>query len=201
VSGDHREQFHFDPDTYLEHVQAEVPWYVDVQDIVGRVVSRRAVRDVLELGVGTGETTKRVVAAHPGARIVGVDSSEGMLAHARAQVPDADFRVGSFEDPLPNGPFDLVVTAFALHHLDDEHKRDLFQRVATVLRPSGRFVLADVVVPEDPADVVTPIEAPHDQPSRLDDQLEWLAAAHLTPTVEWQHRDLAVVVADKAGRS
>jgi hypothetical protein len=48
-------------------------------------------------------------------------------------------------------------------------KADLFARIAARLRPGGRFVLGDVVVPEDPADVVTPStacttsRAPYDQ--------------------------------------
>jgi tRNA (cmo5U34)-methyltransferase len=199
---DHREhdggQFHFDPATYLEHVRAEVPSYEEVQAVVQRTVEGRTVADVLELGVGTGETTKRVLAAHPTARVIGLDESEAMLALARDQVPVADLRVGRIEDALPDGLFDLVVSAFAVHHLDAARKRELFGRIAAAMRPGGRFVLADVVIPDDPADAVTPVEAPHDKPSRLDDQLEWLSAADLVPSVEWQQRDLAVVVADKA---
>jgi SAM-dependent methyltransferase len=66
-------------------------------------------------------------------------------------------RVNRLEDPLPEGTFDLVVAALAVHHLDGAGKADLFARVAARLRPGGRFVLGDVVVREDPADVVTPI--------------------------------------------
>ena len=41
----------------------------------------------LELGVGTGETAKRVLAVHPGARLVGIDGSEEMLSAAKAHSP------------------------------------------------------------------------------------------------------------------
>ena len=63
-----------------------------------------------------------------------------------------------------------------------------------MLAPGGRFVLADVVVPEDPADVVTPLDAGFDLPSSVAEQLEWLAAAGLHAHVAWAHRDLAVIV-------
>jgi len=37
-------------------------------------------------------------------------------------------------------------------------KADLFRRAAAVLGPGGRLVVADVVIPENPADAVTPLE-------------------------------------------
>jgi tRNA (cmo5U34)-methyltransferase len=138
-----------------------------------------------------------VLALHPGAELVGIDASERMLAHARSALPGADLRTARLEDPLPSGPFDLVVSALAVHHLDGASKADLFRRVAVVLRPGGRFVLGDVVVPEDPEDVVTPIDGVDDTPSRADEQLRWLADAGLTARVAWAERDLAVLVADR----
>ena len=56
-------------------------------------------------------------------------------------------------------------------------------------------MLGDVVVPEDPADVVTPIDGVYDQPSTVADQLAWLRAAGLDARVAWAERDLAVLVA------
>jgi tRNA (cmo5U34)-methyltransferase len=81
-----------------------------------------------------------------------------------------------------------------VHHLDGPAKADLFRRVAAVLRSGGRFVLGDVVVPEDPADVVTPIDGDYDTPSSVAEQLGWLAEAGLEPRVAWARRDLAVLI-------
>jgi tRNA (cmo5U34)-methyltransferase len=62
--------------------------------------------------------------------------------------------------------------------------------------PGGRFVLADVVVPEDEADVVTPIDdGGYDTPSTIAEQLAWLSEAGLEPSVRWRSRDLAVLAA------
>jgi tRNA (cmo5U34)-methyltransferase len=49
------------------------------------------------------------------------------------------------EDPLPDGPWDAVVSALAIHHLSDAAKRQLFRRVAGALRPGGVFVNAEQV--------------------------------------------------------
>lgn len=189
-------QFHWDPDTYLAMMRAEVPGYERLEDEVAAATGEGA-RRILELGVGTGETSQRVLARHPGATLVGVDASEAMLARARERLPAArcELRVGRLEDPLPAGPFDLVVSALAVHHLDGPGKADLFDRVAAVLAPGGRFVLGDVVVPEDPADAVAPIDPAHDRPSSVAEQLGWLADAGFAAHVAWAERDLVVISA------
>jgi tRNA (cmo5U34)-methyltransferase len=191
------DQFHFDPGTYLEMVRAEVPDYEELQAVVADAAGEIDARSILDLGTGTGETLRRVAGHHPRARMIGIDESDGMLAAARAAVPAADLRVARLQDPLPEGPFDLVVSALAVHHLDADEKAALFRRVAERLAPGGRFVLGDVVVPDDPADVVTPLDEGYDQPSRAGEQLQWLADARLTAGVRWMHRDLAVMVGDR----
>ena len=190
------EQFHFDPATYLDMVREEVPAYNELQDAVAAATVGRGVERVLELGVGTGETSRRVLEVHPGIELIGIDESADMLAAASAQLERADLRVARLEDPLPEGSFDLVVSALAVHHLDGDGKADLFGRIAERLRPGGRFVLGDVVIPDDPADAITPIDGIYDTPSRAADQVRWLGAAGLDARVVWSRQDLAVIVAE-----
>jgi tRNA (cmo5U34)-methyltransferase len=197
-------QFHWDPASYLQLMEEEVPDYERLQAAVAQACSSERIGDVqalLELGTGTGETARRVLAIHPAARLIGIDASEGMLAVARdtlaAAASSVDLHLGRLEDPLPEGPFDVVFSALAVHHLDGPGKADLFARVADVLRRPGRFVLGDVVIPVDPADVVTPIDDDgYDMPSSVADQLKWLEAAGFDAHVAWARRDLAVLVAD-----
>jgi tRNA (cmo5U34)-methyltransferase len=141
-------------------------------------------------------TSRQVLGRHPRAKLVGIDESEAMLAAAEIE---GDLRVSRLEDPLPEGPFDLVVSCLAVHHLDSEGKRDLFRRVAEVLRPGGRFVLADVFVPEREEDAVTPTTPDFDRPDRLGDQLEWLRDAGFAAESTWAWKDLAVVRSDLGG--
>jgi tRNA (cmo5U34)-methyltransferase len=191
-------QFHFDPDIYLELMASEVPAYERFQAEVASAASDIDARRILELGTGTGETARRVLAHHPEARLVGIDASADMLEHARRALPGTDLRVARLEDPLPPGPFDLVFSALAVHHVDGPGKADLFRRVATELNPGGRFVLGDVIVPEDPADVQTPVTEGFDMPSRVDEQLRWLVGAGFDARAVWVERDLAVLVGDLA---
>jgi tRNA (cmo5U34)-methyltransferase len=192
------EQFHFHPDGYLDMVRTEVPDYDRLQAVVAEAAGEIPADAILDLGTGTGETLRHVMRQHPAARAVGIDESDAMLSVARTVVPNADLRVARLQDELPDGPFDLVVSALAVHHLDAHEKAALFRRVAQRLTVGGRFVLADVIVPDDPADAITPLDEGYDLPSRAAEQLQWLADAELVPALRWQHRDLAVLVADRA---
>ncbi len=189
-------QFHFDPASYLENMRADIPVFDQLQEETAKATEGIEARRILELGVGTGETARRVLSRHPGAELVGIDENAEMLAAARL---DADLRVSRLEDPLPDGPFDLVVSCLAVHHLGAQGKRDLFARIAAVLTPGGRFVLADVVVPRREEDAVTPTTPNYDRPDPLPDQLSWLEDAGFEAAVTWTHRDLAIVRADVAG--
>jgi tRNA (cmo5U34)-methyltransferase len=186
-------QWHWDPETYLQNMLAEVPSYPNLQAETAKATLGIPARTILELGIGTGETAKRVLAEHPDARLTAIDSSPEMVERAGAVVPQADLRLARLEDPLPEGPFDLVVSALAVHHLDGPGKQDLFRRVAAVLEPGGSFVLADVVVPESEAGIVTPIDWEYDLPDRVDDQLQWLRDAGLDVETVWSYKDLAVI--------
>ncbi len=184
----------FTVESYLAMMRVAVPGYDRMEEEVAAATGTGAT-SVLELGFGTGETARRVLERHPDAQLVGVDASPGMVKVARESLPvdRVTLHEGRLEDPLPEGPFDLVVSCLAVHHLRGSDKADLFRRVSRNLAPGGRFVLADVVEPVDPSYVVTEIDPEVDFPSRLDEQLEWLRAAGIDPEVSWIHRDLVVI--------
>jgi tRNA threonylcarbamoyl adenosine modification protein (Sua5/YciO/YrdC/YwlC family) len=189
-------QYHFDASTYMDAIRADVPAYDVFQDELARASGNGAGR-ILDLGTGTGETARRVLARHPEASLIGVDENEQMLAVARQRLPAerVGLRAGRIEDPLPEGPFDLVTSALCVHHLDGEGKADLFARVREALSPGGVFVMGDVVVPADPSAATTPLTPGYDRPSPLADQVRWLAEAGFEPRVVWEQGDLAVVAA------
>ena len=193
-------EFRVEPEGYVERIRDEVPGYDELQERVAAATVGVEARRILELGVGTGETARRVLDLHPAAQLTGIDSSAEMLERARTTLPAERVEalaVSRLECALPPGPFDLVVSALVVHHLDAAGKGHLFRRVAAVLRPRGRFVLGDVVVPERPEDAVIELTRGFDLPDRADDQLAWLEAAGFDAQVVWSERDLAVLVADR----
>ena len=107
----------------------------------------RAVERVLDLGAGTGILSAHVTARHPDAELVLLDGAAPMLAQARRLLAprEVSLVVADLRDGLPRGPFDAVVSALAIHHLDDAEKRELNARVFEALAPGGVFVNAEQV--------------------------------------------------------
>jgi len=135
---------------------------------------------VLELGVGTGETTRRLLERYPDAEATGLDAQPEMVFKAREL--GIEVRLARMEDPLPDGPWDLVVSVLTVHHLDDDGKRDLFRRVREQARA---MVMGDVVIAKPQG---TPLEEGVDLPSRAEDMVEWCSGE-----LVWQADDLAVI--------
>ena len=128
-------------------------WYADVTDVdatVTRMVELAGAGGrVLELGVGTGRLA--VPMADAGLDVVGIDSSEAMLAKLSERDPTGlvDALHGDIAGDLPIGPFDVVLVAYnTIFNLLGEHDQPrLFQRVAERLAPGGAFVV-EAFVPE-----------------------------------------------------
>jgi tRNA (cmo5U34)-methyltransferase len=110
------------------------------------------VERILDVGAGTGLLTATVAAAYPDARFELLDGSAEMLAEARERLGGlvTGVHVQDMADGLPEGPFDAVISALAIHHLQDQDKRVLFGRVHEVLRPGGVFVNAEQVLGPTP---------------------------------------------------
>lgn len=97
---------------------------------------------VLDIGCGTGRLLHKVQERWPQAHLVGVDPTQGMIAQARAALPAGEFHLGSAEKlPLPDGSVDLVLSTVSFHHWQDQPQG--VREVARVLKPGGRFYLAD----------------------------------------------------------
>lgn len=158
-------QFDWTPDIYLERIRAEIPGYDELQDQAVAAIPFPPER-VLELGMGTGETTRRLIDAFPDAWVVGLDSSPDMVFRARGTYDDV--QLARIEDPLPDGPWDLVVSVLSVNQLSDENKRNLFRRVRDQARS---LVIGDIF-----------------GPNQLERAVEWSGGE-----VTWRSGELAVL--------
>lgn len=130
------------------------------------------VREVLDLGAGTGKLTSRLV--ERGLNVVAVDPSAELLDVLRTTLPETPALLGSAEQiPLPDNSVDAVLVAQAWHWFDPERA---VAEAARVLRPGGRLGLlwnvrderlgwvkefGDIVGPErDWADLTVELPAP-----------------------------------------
>lgn len=172
-------QFHWNPETYLEEIRADVPRYDELQEQAVAAIQFPPAR-VLELGMGTAETTRRLLEVYPDAWVIGLDSSPEMVYRAREMFDDV--QLARMEDPLPDGPWDLVISVLSVHHLVSEQKKALFRRVR---EQSRSLVIGDVVA----AGVqVAPLEEGVDFPDPADELASWCGGE-----VVWAADDLAVI--------
>jgi tRNA (cmo5U34)-methyltransferase len=179
-------RFHWKPDTYSELIRSEIPGYDELQEQAIAAIPFPPER-VLELGMGTGETTRRLIEAYPDSWVIGLDASADMVFRARENYDDV--QLARMEDPLPEGPWDLVIGVLSIHHLRAEQKQNLFRQVREQARS---FVIGDVVK----ADVeVAPIDPGYDFPETAADLAEWTSGE-----ITWEKDDLAVVKAMYGGR-
>jgi SAM-dependent methyltransferase len=126
--------------------------------------------DALPAGVavdaacGTGRYARFL--AERGHRVIGVDSSPDMLAHADAAVPSAEFRVGELARlPVDDATADLVVCALALTHVPD--LAPVFAEFARVLRPGGQLVVSDLHPEQVLRGSIPPVRGPDGRPGRV----------------------------------
>ncbi|HEY5661091.1 MAG TPA: class I SAM-dependent methyltransferase [Gaiellaceae bacterium] len=128
------------------------PWSVSVVEDVAFYLeeARRSDGPVVELGVGTGRIAIPIAAE--GIRVIGVDSSRGMLdvcaRRAALAGVDVDLRVGDLREPPVRERVPLVICPFRslLHMHTEEDRRRALSAVRELLLPGGRFVF-DVFTP------------------------------------------------------
>ncbi len=177
--------------------------YEVLMELVPPSVSR-----VLDLGCGDGEVVGRVLDAHPGAHAVAVDFSPEMLRRVRGRFA-ADERLAVVEHDLDAalppewGPFDLVVSAFAIHHLVDDRKQALYGEVRDRLDPGGAFLNLEHVASPTPAlhlafldeiGVAPADDDPSNQLTPVGTQLRWLRDLGFEQVdCHWKWRELALL--------
>jgi len=153
---------------------------------------------VLDLGAGTGLLSAAIAERVPMAHLHLLDASAEMLQQAARRLSGRQLQIAvqPLDAVLPPGPFDAIVSALAIHHLDDNGKRRLYSRILAELAPGGIFINAEQVSGNNPrlqslfesvhldraralgssdAEIAGAIQRmSYDQCASVDDQIRWL---------------------------
>ena len=195
-----------DPERVAAYSSRETPHRREGEAALVELLPHRRGLRVLDLGTGDGRLLRVVGAQVPLDVAVGVDSSPEMLG--RAHSTDGNGEAWRFEQhdlslPLAvDGPFDVVVSGLAIHHLTDARKRSLFREAREMLAPGGLFANLDLVkLPTDrlEQEFLAAIGRhdggdPSDQPATVTEQLRWLEEAGFVDVdCYWKWRGIALL--------
>jgi SAM-dependent methyltransferase len=205
-------------DEYDARIRTFIPAYEAMLDEAADTLRglRRRAPVILDLGIGSGALAARCLSRAPGARLIGMDEDEEMLALARRRLPDRLRTIaGSFlSTELPR--CDAIVASLALHHVRTARRKlALYRRCAAAVKPGGLLVSADCYLAR-----TAPVRARHraawrrhlmrsysaseatgflrawaqeDTYVRLDDEIEMLRLAGFTAHVRWRRNSFAVI--------
>jgi len=136
-------------------------WLLPLYDIFTRVAGVRALHEravglagiapgqtVVDVGCGTGNLSLAVLAAHPDARVTGLDPDGNSLRRAARKACRRCVSltlVQGYADRIPaeDASLDHVVSSLALHHVDDDGRVAFAHDALRALRPGGKVTIVD----------------------------------------------------------
>lgn len=216
------EHLKIDITEYDDRIRTFIPDYAELIATAANAlcVLETPAPEIVDLGIGTGALAARCLEAYGAARVVGIDTDPAMIEIARARLAGhshvgfvhADFLAIT----LPK--CDAIVASFALHHVRTaEEKQEFYASCREALRPGGVLVSADCFPARQPrlaarqraawighlrqtysleeGESYLATWADEDVYFALQDELEWLAGAGLSPEVVWRKDSCAVVAA------
>ena len=211
------------PAAYDRKIRTLIPLYDELIAEAARALDHagRPVRQIVDLGIGTGALTRACLERAPRARVWGIDADAAMmgmvgarLGHRRARVTLVE---GSFLDtPLPRA--DAIVATYALHHIRSRRaKLAFYRRCRRALRPGGVLISGDCAPASTPSGFARDLDvwfthlartfgtrararrvyeswAEEDVYVPLADELRLLARAGFKTDVPWRQSPFAVMV-------
>ena len=113
-----------------------------VYDLVEELDRRNS--NILEIGVGTGNLASKFLKNNY--EIIGIDQSREMLSVAKEKYPSLKVRLGEFlKIPYNNKSFDIIISTYAFHHLNDDEKYIAIEEMMRVLKDNGLIIIGDLM--------------------------------------------------------
>ncbi|WP_432407374.1 MerR family transcriptional regulator [Wukongibacter sp. M2B1] len=115
--------------------------YDEILDEVRRRIIDYDAKSVLDIGCGTGNLCGELTGE---LEIIGIDQSIEMLLQAKKKFKYMKLKLGNFLDPpFSSERFDIVVTTYAFHALDNDEKKKAIDHMLKYLKHNGRIIMVD----------------------------------------------------------
>ncbi len=113
---------------------------------------------ILDLGCGDGALGRFLLDKFPKTHVVFTDFSDPMLdatekrlkGNLRATIIKTDFSSKAWLNDIDKWPIDIAVSGFAIHHLPDQRKKELYNEVFNMIKNGGVFLNLEHVASETP---------------------------------------------------
>jgi trans-aconitate methyltransferase len=136
-------------DNFLTNTRKAIPLGGEQLDILLRLISKSQpiVNNFIDLGCGDGILAHTILTQYPDAQGLLLDYSSSMIGAAKSRMTafqnqriiQCDLSNGNWKDNIKDKP-ELVVSGYAIHHLKNGRKYELFEEIFEILRPGGIFV-------------------------------------------------------------
>jgi tRNA (cmo5U34)-methyltransferase len=152
IMKDVQEHFDSEAEDYDSLILTLIPNYSEMTDVLVNSIpfNEKKTFEVLDLGCGTGNISKKIKDKFPNSKIHCVDLAENMVKIAQKKLSnylDITYEIGDFQNISLNSDYEVIVSSLAMHHLKtDQDKKDVYQKVYESLTSGGVFYNADVVL-------------------------------------------------------
>lgn len=180
--------------------------------------------NILDLGIGTGQTALEILKSQPQCKIFGIDISSGMIKQAQDRLGEYKKQIRFLNQDINNlkikQRFDGCISVLCIHHLNEKQKLKLFRKIFSSLKPQSTFVLADLVnfpttketrqienkwkrylyngLGKKQGEYWFQNYLEEDLPSTTSQQIHWLKkAGFVNADCIWKHLNYVVIVAKK----
>jgi len=207
---------------YDDRVRKIIPRYEEMLDVLISSVAgpRGEKKRAIDIGCGTGAVSQRLLSSLQNVELTCLDMTQDMLDIAKQRLREhhnVRFVLADIYDFAFDGPYDIIVSSLALHHvITDQDKKEVYRKIFRSLGPGGSFYNADLVLGSDeelqerymtqwkafmyqnfPRKEIDNVQVPRyhqeDSPAKLVDHLAWLREVGFSGVdVVWKYYNFAV---------
>lgn len=146
-----KEQFEAEYEEYDKNVRDVLPDYEEMNNkVVEEVKLKQGKLEILDLGIGTGQTAAGLLEKYPKSRVTGIDLSPKMLEMAKNRLIKFSYRLKFIEADIiefePSQKYNACVAVLSVHHLNQKEKQQLFSKIFSSLNENGIFVIGDMII-------------------------------------------------------